>query len=98
LIIGVAVFLIIGIKHPDSHKGLLLPWDQSMVGLFDHRHHLVVASLFIHTRSPRYHRGCGDVVSLGYTRALEQRERVRKGWHPANPKFVDAEAKIDDKP
>ena len=80
LAIGVCAFIIIGIFHPiviktEYYTGTRLWWVFLLVGLL----------------------GCGAaVISViafscfwSIKELFEQRERVRKGWFPKNPKRTD---------
>ncbi len=90
LIIGVAVFLIIGIMHPVVIKGyyylgIKVWWAFLAIGII-----CVVASLFIpHQITSIIIAVVGMSFLWGIHELFEQRERVRKGWHKANPKFAD---------
>lgn len=86
LAVGLATFLIIGVFHPiviksEYYFGVRCWWCFLIAGIA-----LCVASIFTE--------GVASVL-LGVTafscfwsilEVFEQRERVRKGWFPANPK------------
>ena len=87
LLIGLATFLIIGIFHPlvikgEYYLGIKCWWIFLIMGII-----CTVLSIII----------CNSIASilLGVTafssfwsiiEVFEQRERVRKGWFPCNPK------------
>ena len=77
LVIGVCTFLIIGLFHPivikaEYYFGVKVWWVFLLLGLAGVGGSLVVANTLLSTL-------------LGVF-ALDQRERVRKGWFPKNPK------------
>ena len=86
LIVGLATFLIIGLFHPivikaEYHFGVGCWWAFLLAGLA-----MCVASLLTHGVLSIL---LGVVAFSSFWSILElfeQRERVRKGWFPANPK------------
>jgi hypothetical protein len=85
-IIGVAAFAIIGIMHPVVIKGyyyfgLRIWYIFLAVGLF-----CLAASLFIaHLIASVVVAIVGISFLWGIHELFEERKRVQKGWHPANP-------------
>jgi hypothetical protein len=90
IIIGIAAFVIIGVFHPIVIKGEYYfgkrIWPAFLVaGLV-----FVALTLFIHNTIL-----AAIVGVLGFSclwsinELIEQEERVRKGWFPANPKRKD---------
>ena len=87
LIIGVCTFLIIGFFHPiviktEYHFGTKVWWVFLLLGLAG-----VVGSLMIQSTLLSTLLGVFAFSSFWSIKELfEQRERVRKGWFPKNPK------------
>lgn len=87
LIIGVCTFLIIGLFHPlvikaEYYFGVGSWWCFLIVGLAAMATSLLVSSLTLSTLL-----GVLAFSSFWSIKELfEQRERVRKGWFPKNPK------------
>lgn len=87
LLIGLATFLIIGLFHPlvikaEYHLGVRSWWLFALAGLLFVVLSMIVEGLVISTLF-------GVVAFSSFWSILElfqQRERVRKGWFPANPK------------
>lgn len=87
LLLGLSTFLVIGIFHPivikaEYYYGTRLWWVFLLVGLLGAAGALFIADLF-------WSALCGIVgfSSLWTIKELfEQKERVRKGWFPKNPK------------
>lgn len=97
LIIGIATFLIIGFFHPivikaEYHMGLKSIWIFAIVGIVG-----TICSLFIKNFVLSTIIGVFAFSSFwGITEVLEQKERVRRGWFPMNPKRKkDYDAKKD---
>lgn len=90
IIIAIATFLIIGIFHPIVIKSEYY-WGVKCWPLFAIAGiTLLVASLFISNiliASIIGVTGCSALWSI--LEIFEQRERVRKGWFPMNPKRKD---------
>lgn len=90
LIIAVATFLIIGLFHPlvikgEYYFGVKIWWLFLLAGIA-----FILASLFVShpIASPVLGVvGCSCLWSI--LEVFEQRERVRKGWFPKNPKRKD---------
>ena len=90
LLIAIATFLIIGIFHPiviksEYHFGVKCWWVFLIAGLC-----FIGASLFVegHIASPLLGViGCSCLWSI--LEIFEQRQRVKKGWFPMNPKRKD---------
>jgi hypothetical protein len=87
LIIGVCTFLIIGLFHPivikaEYYFGVKVWWVFLLLGLVGVAGSLVVANTLLSTLL-----GVFAFSSFWSIKELfEQRERVRKGWFPKNPK------------
>jgi hypothetical protein len=87
LIIGVCTFLIIGLFHPiviktEYYFGVKVWWVFLLLGLAGVGGSLVVANTLLSTLL-----GVFAFSSFWSIKELfEQRERVRKGWFPKNPK------------
>lgn len=87
IIIAVTTFLVIGVFHPiviksEYYFGVRCWWVFAMAGVI-----FVGASLFVQNQiaSPVLGViGCSCFWSI--LEIFEQRERVRKGWFPMNPK------------
>lgn len=90
LIIAVATFLVIGAFHPivikaEYHFGTKCWWVFLILGIA-----FIAASLFVFNEiiSPILGViGCSCLWSI--LEIFEQRDRVRKGWFPMNPKRKD---------
>lgn len=86
LIIGVCTFLIIGFFHPivikaEYHWGVKCWWVFLVVGIA-----ATIGSLLIRNMTLSTLLGVFAFSSFWSIKELyEQRERVRKGWFPANP-------------
>lgn len=87
VIVAVATFLIIGLFHPivikaEYYWGVKCWWWFLVVGLG-----LLVGSLLVENFTVSMILGVVGVSSLwSIIEIFEQRERVRKGWFPKNPK------------
>lgn len=86
LIVGVCTFLIIGLFHPivikaEYHWGVKCWWVFLVVGIA-----ATIGSLLIRNMTLSTLLGVFAFSSFWSIKELyEQRERVRKGWFPANP-------------
>lgn len=86
LIVGVCTFLIIGLFHPivikaEYHWGVKCWWVFLVVGIV-----ATIGSLLIRNMTLSTLLGVFAFSSFWSIKELyEQRERVRKGWFPANP-------------
>ena len=86
LIVGVCTFLIIGFFHPivikaEYHWGVKCWWVFLVVGIA-----ATIGSLLIRNMTLSTLLGVFAFSSFWSIKELyEQRERVRKGWFPANP-------------
>lgn len=87
VIVAVATFLIIGLFHPivikaEYYWGVKCWWWFLVVGLG-----LLIGSLLVENFTVSMILGVVGVSSLwSIIEIFEQRERVRKGWFPKNPK------------
>lgn len=87
VIIGVCTFLIIGLFHPlvikaEYHLGVGSWWIFLILGIGT-----MVASLLVESLTLSTLLGVFAFSSFWSIKELfEQRERVRKGWFPKNPK------------
>lgn len=87
LVIGVATFFIIGLFHPiviksEYHFGVKCWWAFALAGVAATVGSLLVADVLWSTLL-----AVVGASSFWSTKELfEQRERVRKGWFPKNPK------------
>jgi uncharacterized membrane protein len=87
LIIGICTFLIIGIFHPivvktEYYLGVKYWWIFLLLAIAG-----IAASLFINEITLSTLCGVFAFSSLWTIKELfEQRERVKKGWFPKNPK------------
>lgn len=87
LAIGICTFLIIGLFHPlviktEYHFGVGVWWVFLLLGVAG-----VIASLFVANTVLSTLLGVFAFSSFWSIKELfEQRERVRKGWFPKNPK------------
>jgi hypothetical protein len=87
LVIGICTFLIIGLFHPiviktEYYFGVKVWWVFLLLGLAGVGGSLVVANTLLSTLL-----GVFAFSSFWSIKELfEQRERVRKGWFPKNPK------------
>lgn len=87
LLIGISTFLIIGAFHPivikcEFYTGTRLWWVFVLVGVAG-----ITAALFISDTFWSSLLGVFSFSSLWSVKELfEQRERVKKGWFPKNPK------------
>jgi len=90
LIIAIATFLVIGIFHPivikgEYYFGVRCWWVFAISGIG-----FIAASLFVDNQVLSTLLGvvgCSCLWSI--LEVFEQRERVRKGWFPKNPKRND---------
>lgn len=87
LVIGVATFLIIGLFHPlvvkgEYYFGVKCWWVFLVMGFAAIGLSIALHDLFWSTLSAVW--GASSFWSIG--ELFEQRERVAKGWFPANPK------------
>lgn len=87
IIIAVSCFLIIGIFHPiviktEYHTGTKYWWAFLICGIL-----CILAALFIESPEISSILGIMGASSLWSIKELfEQRDRVKKGWFPMNPK------------
>lgn len=87
LIIAVSTFLIIGLFHPivikvEYHFGTRLWWIFLTLGLL-----LIVGAMFIANVIISALLGvCGASCLWSIGEIFEQKQRVKKGWFPMNPK------------
>jgi len=87
LIVGIATFLIIGLFHPivvkaEYYWGTKCWWIFLVVGLISTAIAVCIADVLISSLL-----GVFGFSSLWTIKELfEQKERVEKGWFPANPK------------
>lgn len=87
LIIGVATFLCIGLFHPivikaEYHFGVGCWWAFLLLGLV-----CIGGSLFVDSTVLSTMLGIAAFSSLwSILELVKQRERVKKGWFPENPK------------
>jgi hypothetical protein len=87
LAIGLCTFLVIGLFHPivikcEYHFGVKCRWWFVVLGIIMCGVAIAVSDVFWSTLS-------GVVAFSSFwsvKEIVEQRERVRKGWFPANPK------------
>lgn len=87
LVIGLSTFLIIGLFHPvvvkaEYYWGVKSWWIFLILGLAGTAVSLVVDNVLVSAL-------CGVFAFSSFwtiKEVFEQRERVRKGWFPANPK------------
>lgn len=92
LFIGLATFLIIGIFHPlvikgEYYFGEKIKWAFLVGGIIFMVLSVVVQSLLLSVLF-----GVTSFSSFwGIKEVVEQTERVRKGWFPANPKRIEKE-------
>ncbi|MDR1756291.1 MAG: DUF4491 family protein [Culturomica sp.] len=92
LLIGIGTFLIIGLFHPvvikcEYHFGTRCWWLFLLLGIAGVWAALVVQPVFVSSLA-------GVFAFSSFWSILEifaQRERVRKGWFPANPKRAGKE-------
>lgn len=97
LIIGSCTFLIIGIFHPivikaEYHFGVGCWWAFLVVGLAGVAVSLFVNNFILSTL-------IGVVAFSSFWSILElfkQRERVSKGWFPANPKRISRKKECEN--
>lgn len=87
LAIGAATFLIIGLFHPlvikgEYYFGVRCWWAFLVMGIAAVAASVAVRDLFWSTLLAVW--GASSLWSIG--ELFEQRERVAKGWFPANPK------------
>lgn len=87
IIIGVATFFIIGLFHPlviksEYYFGVKSWWAFALVGVVATVASLLVAEILWSTLLAVV--GASSFWSI--KELFEQRERVRKGWFPKNPK------------
>lgn len=87
IIIAISCFLIIGLFHPiviktEYHTGTKLWWLFLVVGIA-----CVAAALFVESSIISAILGIFGASALWSIKELfEQRDRVKKGWFPMNPK------------
>ena len=90
LIIGISTFLVIGIFHPlvvkaEYYWGVKSWWVFLILGIIGVVASLMVSNILLSTLF-----GVIAFSSFWSIREIfQQRERVRKGWFPANPKRKD---------
>ena len=87
LLLGLCSFLIIGICHPlvikgEYHFGVRCWWAFLLGGIIAGAASLAVTDFFWQTLLAVAAFSCFWSILEGF----EQRERVRKGWFPANPR------------
>lgn len=91
LAVGICTFLIIGLFHPlvikgEYYFGRKVNWGFAVLGVVTAVMALLCSSLFVSSLLA--------VVSFSsfwsIKEVIEQEERVRKGWFPANPKRARA--------
>lgn len=87
IIIAVVTFLVIGMFHPivikaEYHFGVRCWWAFALAGTAFLALSLIVENIL--ASSVLGVLGCSSFWSI--LELFEQRERVRKGWFPANPK------------
>ena len=87
LVIGIATFLIIGLFHPLVVKGEYYPgvrcwWVFLVMGIVAIAASVAVRHILWSTLLAVW--GASSLWSIG--ELFEQRQRVAKGWFPANPK------------
>lgn len=87
LLIGVATFLVIGLFHPlvikaEYYWGVKSWWLFLVAGIISCVVSLLVEGVFVSTLFGVV--AFSSFWSIG--EVFEQRERVRKGWFPENPK------------
>lgn len=87
LVIGIATFFIIGLFHPiviksEYHFGVKCWWAFALAGVAATVGSLLVADVLWSTLLAVV--GASSFWSI--KELFEQRERVRKGWFPKNPK------------
>lgn len=87
LVIGAATFLIIGLFHPlvikgEYHFGVRCWWVFLVLGIVSIAASVAVRHIVWSTLLGVW--GASSLWSIG--ELFEQRERVRKGWFPKNPK------------
>jgi len=87
LLIGISTFLIIGIFHPivikaEFYWGVKCWWTFLLLGICGIVATIIVDDIFISSLL-----GVFSFSSLwSILEIFQQRERVRKGWFPSNPK------------
>ena len=90
IIIAISCFLIIGLFHPiviktEYHVGTGCWWVSLLIGIA-----CVIAALFVESPVISSILGIIGASALWSIKELfEQRERVKKGWFPMNPKRKD---------
>ena len=90
IIIAISCFLIIGLFHPiviktEYHVGTGCWWVFLLIGIA-----CVIAALFVESPVISSILGIIGASALWSIKELfEQRERVKKGWFPMNPKHKD---------
>ncbi|MDE5628232.1 MAG: DUF4491 family protein [Muribaculaceae bacterium] len=94
LLVGLATFLIIGVFHPLVIKGEYYFGTSCWKAFLALGIVTGIASLFLHG-VPGILAGVVAFSSLwSIKEVFEQRERVRKGWFPANPKRLAKEENL----
>lgn len=92
LLVGAATFLIIGLFHPlvikgEYYFGVRIWWAFLLMGIGG-----IVGSVVATNEIVSILLGVFAFSSLwGIGEVFEQRERVRKGWFPSNPKRKEKE-------
>ncbi|MBR1564251.1 MAG: DUF4491 family protein [Paludibacteraceae bacterium] len=92
IIIGLATFLIIGMFHPivikaEYYLGVRSWWLFAIAGVLGS-----MGSIFVTNHILSICLGVFAFSSFwGIHELFQQRERVRKGWFPANPKRINTE-------
>ncbi len=87
LVIGICTFLIIGLFHPvvvkaEYHWGVRCWWLFLLLGLGGVLGSLVTDNVLVAALAGVFSFSCFWTIK----ELFEQRERVRKGWFPRNPK------------
>lgn len=87
IVTGLCTFLIIGLFHPvvikcEYHFGVKCWWWFAVIGVIMCSMACMITDLFLSTVLGVIGFSCFWTI----LEIFEQRERVRKGWFPANPK------------
>lgn len=87
LALGLATFLLIGLFHPivikaEYYLGTRCWWAFLLCGIVGVAASVFISDTFLSSLSGVF--GFSSFWSIG--ELFEQKERVRKGWFPANPK------------
>ena len=90
LLVGAATFLCIGVFHPlvikaEYHFGVKSWWAFLAIGIAG-----ILGSIFVNNETASILLGVMAFSSLwGIGEVFKQKERVKKGWFPMNPKRKD---------